>query len=494
MSLPRVGHMRPLADRPTQGPIQLIATPDGRRIDFSVLQERPRGGTIDLVSVADLLRNSFVYPPHSILSDVKFAISGFAPGQDLHAQPHFRFPYPASSATLRPVLGETSESVLVERYHQLLCEAVARASTTMRAPWLLQSGGKDSTSMAIALAEARPDTTCLTYFGGREENEVDSARFVARKLGLRHETLVCDPGRAYDRYLAMVPRMPLLTADFAMLSYADLVTEIAGSGGDGVIDAIGSDPYFGLPLHWPQLLRSLLAHRLRLPEGVLNWPLVSRNFSLSYALGSLQMDRFERSFPGSRFTDREVDELLCLPVASASRQRLELFRVDITAAPSLEAKRRVAATIVEAATFGKGMYTTEAMGLKLGYPYCDTPLCEWIFHQVPDRMLIGRRGVNKVLVRLHIAKKFSELPYVKVKGSFRFDVRGLAGRFDQVHDFARQAQALMPGAIHWLERYRPQLGNKYFASKFYLLAVTLPWLLDRAGSAEVSVPPPHPRR
>src|SRR5690606_40467860 len=95
--------------------------------------------------------------------------------------------------------------------------------------------GKDSTSLAIAVAQARPDTRCLTYLGGREEDEVASARAVARQLGLRHEALVCDPGRAYERYLAMVPRMPLLSADFAMLSYADLTTEIARNGGDGVL-------------------------------------------------------------------------------------------------------------------------------------------------------------------------------------------------------------------------------------------------------------------
>jgi hypothetical protein len=133
------------------------------------------------------------------------------------------------------------------------------------------------------------------------------------------------------------------------------------------------------------------------------------------------------------------------------------------------------------------MYTTEAMGLALGYPYCDTALCDWIFHHVPDAMLIGRGGVNKVLVRQHIARRFQQLPYVRAKGSFRFDVCGLADRFDQVHAFALRAHELVPGASAWLERHRHQLGNKYFASKFYLLAVTLPWLLSRIHAADPPV-------
>jgi hypothetical protein len=39
----------------------------------------------------------------------------------------------------------------------------------------------------------------------------------------------------------------------------------------------------------------------------------------------------------------------------------------------------------------------------------------------------------------------------------------------------------MPGAARWLERNRGRMANKFFASKFYLLAVTLPWLLSRSA-------------
>ena len=75
-------------------------------------------------------------------------------------------------------------------------------------------------------ADARPDTTCITYLGGREDNELESARLVASRLGLRHEALVCDPGRAFDRNMEVAGRLPLLTAEVARLSYADLATEV----------------------------------------------------------------------------------------------------------------------------------------------------------------------------------------------------------------------------------------------------------------------------
>ena len=93
---------------------------------------------------------------------------------------------------------------------------------------------------------------------------------------------------------------------------------------------------------------------------------------------------------------------------------------------------------------------------------------------VHEHQLRQRIQVLAVDVR---ARRFGELPYVRRKGSFRFDVGGLARRrFERVHSLAKAASDTLPGAAPWLERNRRRLDNKYFASKFYLLAVVLPWL------------------
>ncbi|WP_284319031.1 asparagine synthase-related protein [Dyella acidisoli] len=464
--------------------IQLNASPYQEEVDFSPLDRLERGeASLDPVSIADLLRNTFVYPPHTIYRNAKVASSGFDPLQDMHDNPRFHYPFQSALAPPRPAPDAVDDDTLVKTYHRLLCEAAARATARMRAPWFFQSGGKDSTSMAIALADVRPDTTCLTYLGGREENEVASARFVARKLGLRHEALVCDPGRAYDRYLAMLPRMPLLTADFAVLSYADLATEVRQRHGDGIIDAIGADEYFGTPVHSKERILALLARSLRLPQALFRPRWVNRSFELCFILATLQMDEFERYFPGSRFNNAEVDDLFGWNISANSRQRLETFRADIDAAASMEAQRRLSLIIVGSAHVAKGIYTARAMSMWLAQPYLDPDLRDWVFNEVPDELLISPSGVNKVLMRKHIAQHFQELPYVKAKGCFRFDLRGLAKqRFDQVYAFAEQTRSVLPGASKWLETHRDRLDNKFFASKFYLLAVTLPWVLSRMHS------------
>jgi hypothetical protein len=468
-------------------PIQLIASPFHGEPDFAPLADHLECGGLDAVSLADLLRNGFVYPPYSIYENVRLVSCGFDPAQDMFADPVYR-PMFGASGERRMEAGKIDAGKgqdWAAEYHRLLGDALARASQRMAAPWLLQSGGKDSTSLAIAANEVRPDTTCLTYLGGSEENEVASARHVARHLGLRHEVLVCDAGRAYDRYLALLPRMPLLTADFALLSYVDLATEIVNSGGDGVIDGLGSDVYLGVPATWHKHLLRLLARNLRLPDFFYDSEYLDLNFELSYLLSTLQMDPFERSFPGSRFTDAEVDALFGRRVAQQSKARLARFTPAISAAGSLTEQLSITLDIM--ATPGgiaKGTYTAAALSLRVAYPYCDAKLRRWITDEVPpEQRMDARRGINKVLVREHIARRFPQLPYVLAKGSFRFDLRTLAQqRFEQVYDYSLQARDVLPGAPLWLMRHRGRMDNKYHASKFYLLAIALPWITRHATS------------
>ena len=463
-------------------PQQIETSPYSGMPDLSPLAHGRDGGHLDAVSIADLLRNGFVYPPHSIYEDVKLVTPGFDADTSMRDAPRFRFLFRQRERNS----GHSSADVdWVGTYHRKLCDAVVASCANIRAPWLLQSGGKDSTTLAIAAADVRPETVCITYLGGQEENEVASARSIAATLGLRHEALVCDPGRAYDRYVALAGRMPLLTADFALLSYVDLATEIAANGGDGVVDGLGSDWYFGMLMQRQQRVLASLSRGLRLPLSLSELPLIDRSFKLCFVLSSLEMNRVERLFPGSRFSDSEVDELFGSEMAHLSRARLATFQPELASAENADEWRSMVASIAGgAAAFAKGLYTLSAMSMRPAYPFCDPRLRDWVHHEVPEDLLVDpatRR--NKILVRRHIATRFGDdLPYLSRKGSFRFDLRGLAkARYDQVHAHAAAARDVLPGAIGWLQRNRRRLDNKYHASKFYLLAVVLPWLTAKGG-------------
>jgi asparagine synthetase B (glutamine-hydrolysing) len=463
---------------------QLLVSPFYGTPDVSHLEVH--SPSLDEVSLADLLRNGFVYPPYSIYENVRLFSCGFDPSQDLFEEAHYQ-PIFRDSRQLHEQIDERHD--WVGEYHDRLCASLRTATENMRAPWLLQSGGKDSTSLAIAASDARPDTACLTYLGGQEENEVDSARQVATQLGLRHEALVCDVDRAYERYLALVPRMKLLTADFALLSYADLATEISRCGGDGILDGMGSDVYLGVPVNWAKRVLRMLAMSVHLPQFLHEAEWLGSNFKLAYLLSTLQMNPFERGFPGSRFTDAEVDALFGRKIAGRSKDRLSRFIPAFAQASGLEEQLSITLDIMSCAGgMAKGLYTSSALSLPVRYPYCDRPLRDWLAWKVPPELRMDtRKGISKVLVREHISRRFENLPYVQAKGSFRFNLRELARRrFDHVYDYSLRLRDVLPGAPAWLERHRQRLDNKYDASKFYLLAVVLPWL-DHQSALAVSM-------
>lgn len=454
--------------------IQLGVSPYAGCLDFSQLRQQEQRSDIDRTSLADLFRNAFVYPPYTIYRGVRAASLGFSLQDDLFGGTPLRFDFPWSDVDQDQV--GTPEAV--DEYHRRLCGAVERASLGMHSPWMLQSGGKDSTSLAIAVAEVRPDTQCITYLGGEEEDEVESARRVARTLGMRHESFVCDPGRAYDRYLSMVGRMPLLSADFALLSYADLATEVGLRGSDGILDGLGSDIYFGTSADRRFRFLAALARRLPVPSFLFKLPWVRGSFLASFVLGTLGMDSMERAFPGTRFNDREVDELLGEAISADSRKRLDRFWPALAQTASLHDRRDLSVVIAEgAAAFAKGGYVSEASGLKVGYPFCDRELARWVRSLPGSLRRDALTGMNKIIVRKHIEARFTQLPYVTGKGSFRFDLRALARlRYEYVRHLADTCSNTVPGAAGWLDKHRTLLGNKFHASKFYLLAVTLPWI------------------
>ena len=127
--------------------MQITMSPYYGKPDFSNLGTDGVRGRIDPVSVADILRNAFVYPPHSIFEDIKLATFGFFPHHDMQAAPEFHYRFRDAGKSGVPDDGSAD---LVGTYHQLLCQAITRSCKDIQSPWLLQSGGKDSSTLAIA--------------------------------------------------------------------------------------------------------------------------------------------------------------------------------------------------------------------------------------------------------------------------------------------------------------------------------------------------------
>lgn len=423
---------------------------------------------IDLISIADILRNGFATPPYTVSGRVR--LDGCDEVTDLVVERQH----------------ETKDDMegidYIDAYHKVLCGVMRSACGGHRSPWLLQSGGKDSLSLAIALAEEFPGSNCITYSGGREEDEVASARYAAGRLGLRHQVIIGDCDRAYRSYLSRVKDMPLITGDAALLSYFDIMSALSSSSCDAVIDGIGSDIYFGYACSQRQRWELRLALGLRGIDAICGLPGVRRSFLACYFLSTLTMIEAQRTLPASRFADQEVDSIMGREMSTLSRRRMEIVVSQSSAAKKFRRSLLLAMKEIGGAA-AKGTYAAAAYDIPVIFPFMDRQMVGWTREKLPAWLRRDpHSSINKVVVRQHIDRHLGVLPYVEKKGCFRFDLVTLATtHFDVVMDMAKSTRNdVLPNAERWLIGHRKDMTNKYFASKFYLLAVLLPWINSRS--------------
>ena len=429
-------------------------------------------GEIDLQSIVEILRNAIPFTPHTASENLKMLSLGISAQK---VADNFEFNYSFPFKETKYIHTENDLNQAISQYHSLLCKSLERKIKDKTSTYLLQSAGKDSTSLAIALADVNPGANCITYQGGNEENETQSAKQICSYLGLKHHSLISNTTRAYSAYLKRIPRLKSITGDFAFLSYFDILETISPDS-NAVIDGLGSDVYFGAPLSNIQRLSFFLALGLNLPGSFYRMPLINKSFKACYLLSTLELDKLERFFPGSRFTVSEINQLLGNNRTLKLKGRTDLFEEEFSSTSSLVEKRSIALSILEAGgAFAKGRFCADSYDMRVIYPFCDDDLASYIKCLPLEFRMIKK--TNKVLVRKHIEKHFINLPYVASKGSFRFNLVDFAqNSFDQVFTFAESNDDILPGAKKWLLSNREHLGNKYFASKFYLLAIVLPWL------------------
>ncbi len=133
-----------------------------------------------------------------------------------------------------------------DRFLGLLADSMERRLSKYRSGVLFLSAGKDSTALALALAErGRKDVPCATYAvpGGVED---EYARGVCRKLGLPHTVVSLDSEAATvrDALTRFFTESPLPSGDLAQIPTI-LLTRATAAPGGAVIVGSGNDTSFG---------------------------------------------------------------------------------------------------------------------------------------------------------------------------------------------------------------------------------------------------------
>ncbi len=281
---------------------------------------------------------------------------------------------------------------------------------------LLLSAGKDSTALALALAEAgRTDVTCVTYAGEGDDEYVFAAD-VCRRLGLPHRTVSMDtPGADVRAILErFFTESPLPAGDLAQVP---TVLAMLGETGDigAVVEGTGNDVTFG---YVPRPKDRLAA---RFAIGRWNWvdglkALLPPGSQLNYLL----RDPVEINWPGLRVRFRETRGLFD-DALNTSRHwravRRRLGAIDVVDARGLLRGRHFEIGSQK----DKIGLAARAFGGRAVHPYQDPRVIDYYFNLPQESRYDREHLVNKVLLRELLRAKLGYDEHAVGSRGFTFD-------------------------------------------------------------------------
>jgi hypothetical protein len=480
----RVGSRLPLSGDDT-GACETLVYDDGAHVgvfrDWAEL-ERVVGGAgllrLDPEGCQHLVACGLVPPPRTCYAHVWSLGVGDRLELDLESgasAARVEFPYLERCST-----GENRFDP--RRLLALIAASVARAAPAGEPAVLLQSAGKDSTGLLLGLAEAGArHVRALTYEGGGQESEGAPAAAVARRFGFAHQVIEAEPHAECRAFLAFAERSPAVVADVALVAYLR-VLEQAGVSGGVVLDGLGNDAYMGyvVPRRDAILARLSLARRFPALWGRFEAPdLGSRG---SYLFKSLLMYPAERALAGSRPAPRVVRELI--PHETGFDRSFARLDRRLGGLAPIDFRAWVRGRIFDGAmTLPKGRLAAAARGARAVHPWCDRELIDYVFNLERSERYDERSRRNKLALRRLLEAEVGDGPYLRRKGSFRFDVQ----RFVEVNEGTIReelgaARALLRGVERWGEYYLRRRRNYVHAYAATSLFMIVAWLNRRPPS------------
>ena len=411
-------------------PLYLYLSPDRTFLlvspDVKTLLEHPETGKVHPLSPRGLsfvLQSGVIPTPWTIFENLYVLNIGDkvtlrARGERLELEFSHQFPY---FNHLRDPHFVPDPGKLLRLLAQTVTERLRPGAPT----YLFQSLGKDSNTIALALAREGLDLTCLTLSTSDRKDESAVAEKIARKLGFRHRRLPI-PSRPSSQHLEELhryfERIPLPCVDGVSLAYPLYALEINFEGSN-VIDGSGNDIYMG---HVPRRIeyrRQKLYSRLTFLR-----PLADR-LPTGNPLTSLARTRSEMAGPfGFTFHDARLLFPEAEPVfpfwREADRQRRGWDYFDLKAdiwGPNLEfdlvmRKVRNFATVYRA---------------NLIFPWADRKVADYV-KKIPEKYLFDRKQFrNKLLLRKILKEELGLDSDALGKFSYGFDAFGFLQKMEK---------------------------------------------------------------
>lgn len=380
------------------------------------LTELGQSPTLSAFAVSQFLHTGFVPPPHTEWEDVwligigsRVLFTSGSSGIKFAFERHY--PYVEANST-----GESQAST--SHFLKLLTTAVDRQVTDAGGEgFLMMSSGKDSVSVAVAIAESGlSDIPCVTYRSDPQNTENEVAAEVCRKLGLEHRTLDLPVDRSVveERLIRFFEASPRPCGDLAQIPYALAVGE-SGLVTGAVLDGSGSDLYMGIiPSRNVRIKQRFRMRNSAIARGVEN--LLPVHSPVNY----LTRSRVPTAFPGRLFRYRDTTRFYEDVVDTRpwwngiSEDTADLDDVDLETAV-------VRIFCDQAGVHLKAFVAASASGIETSLPYCDPALADYAFNlPISDRYDKGT-GVTKILLRRMLLESIDYDAEAVGKHYFTFD-------------------------------------------------------------------------
>lgn len=358
------------------------------------LTELGRTLTLSPFGMSQLLHHGLIPPPHTEWDELWFL--GIGARATLVTTPlgiksSFERTYPFVEANTRET-SQPSTATLLE----LLTAATDRQLTDAgNQGFLMMSSGKDSVSIAVALAEGgHAEIPCITYRPHPADMENEVAADVCRTLGLEHHTfdLPVDPAVVEEILIRFFEGSPRPCGDDAQIPYA-LVVGSRGLTNGAVLDGSGSDFYMGF-VPGPGAVRK---HRYRIRSEFVARA-VERVVPVDSSLNYLTRSRLATSLPGRAF--RLPDTRRFYPDVVDTRPWWRSLSEETSEFSNLDIGNAVMQLFEDqAGVHLKAHVAAQAFGIQAAFPYCDPEIADYAFDLPLGDRFDPDTGVTKILLR-----------------------------------------------------------------------------------------------
>jgi hypothetical protein len=358
------------------------------------VREIGRTPTLSSFGISQFLHHGLVPPPHTEWDDLWFLgkgdrciLTSIASG--IEASFERMYPYLQADST-----GESqpSTSTLLE----ILTAATGRQLGDAGGDgFLMMSSGKDSVSVAVALAEGgHNDITCVTYKTGPDDTEIDIAAEMCRRLGLTHLTfdIPDDPSVVESDLIHFFEASARPCADLVQIPYALVVSDIGLTSG-AVLDGGGNDLYMGIvpnrkfkAMQGLRIRNEWIAQRV---ESFIPTDSVINYFTRSRVATQLSGRTFR--LPDTRqFYPAVVDTRPFWAEISDETSDIGAIDLGTTVATAFHDQAEVHL---------KAHVAAQAFGMTAAFPYCDSDVVGYLFNLPASARYDVQSGVTKILLR-----------------------------------------------------------------------------------------------